>query len=143
MPVDWTAQALWHVIETEGDQCLTYHLTNPCPDTMERLREWVNEVVRETNEKLAFEVIHRLEGSTTPLEGMAHSAFQHYRTYLKHQPTFDRTNTERATREAVPFPKFGPGLYRKLLNYARAQRWRGALSRQSLNQPAQPDAAAV
>lgn len=141
VPVDWTARALWHIVETEGDRCQTYHLTNPYPDTVGRLKEWVNGVIRESNTE--FEVVRELDGTPSTLEGIAHSAFQHYRVYLKHQPTFDRTNTERATLKAVPFPKLGPELYAKLLNYARSQRWRGALSRHALKAIPQPDAAAV
>jgi len=141
VPVDWTARALWHIVETEGDRCQTYHLTNPYPETVGRLKEWVNDIIRESNTE--FEVVHVLDGTPTALEGIAHSAFQHYRVYLKHQPEFDRTNTERATQMAVPFPKLGPELYRKLLNYARSQRWRGALSRHSLNSIPHRDAVAV
>jgi thioester reductase-like protein len=141
VPVDWTASALWHIVETEGDRCQTYHMTNPYPDTVGRLKEWVNGVIRESNTE--FEVVRELDGTPSTLEGIAHSAFQHYRVYLKHQPTFDRTNTERATLKAVPFPKLGPELYAKLLNYARSQRWRGALSRHALKAIPQPDAAAV
>ncbi len=141
VPVDWTARALWHIIETEGDRCLTYHLTNPYPDTVGRLKEWVNEIIRESN--IEFEVVPELDGTPSTLEGIAHSAFQHYRVYLQHQPIFDRTNTVRATDTAVPFPKLGPELYSKLLNYARAQRWRGALSRHALKRIPQPDAAVV
>jgi thioester reductase-like protein len=141
VPVDWTAEALWHIIETEGDRCLTYHLTNPYPDTVGYLKGWVNDVIRESN--VEIEVVKELDGTPSTLEGIAHSAFQHYRVYLQHQPTFDRANTERATMQAVPFPKLGPELYAKLLNYARAQRWRGALSRHALRGAPQPDVAAV
>ncbi|MCC6486889.1 MAG: SDR family oxidoreductase [Candidatus Hydrogenedentes bacterium] len=141
VPVDWTAKALWHVIQTEGDRCLTYHLTNPYPDTVGRLKEWVNQIVSESN--VEFDVVRELDGTPSPLEGIAHNAFQHYRVYLKHQPVFDRTNTVRATGEAVPFPQLGSDLYERLLNYARAQRWRGALSSRALKHTAQPDAAAV
>lgn len=141
VPVDWTAEALWHIIETEGDCCQTYHLTNPYPDTVGCLKEWVNGIIRDSN--IEFEVVQELDGTPSTLEGIAHSAFQHYRVYLKHQPIFDRTNTVRATSEAVPFPKLGPELYGKLLNYARAQRWRGALSRHALKSAPEPDVAAV
>ena len=47
--MDWTAEALWRIIETEGDRCLTYHLTNPYPDTVGYLKGWVNDLVRESN----------------------------------------------------------------------------------------------
>ncbi|GMW00296.1 MAG: hypothetical protein AMXMBFR84_14340 [Candidatus Hydrogenedentota bacterium] len=123
VPVDWTAKALWHIIEAEGASGHAYHLTNPNAHPVGELKDWVNTLIHDQG--LRFELVDRLDDATTTLENIAHNAFRHYRCYLKQQPDFDRTNTDRALNGTLPFPEIGPDTYSVLLDYARSQRWKG------------------
>lgn len=123
VPVDWVAKALWTIVETEGANGHTYHLTNPTPSTQQRLLEWANHWM--SSSKVSLEYVSRLEGDISPLEQAANVSFRLYRSYLQYEPIFDRTNTDRALNGSLDFPKLGQDFYKQLLDFARAERWRG------------------
>jgi thioester reductase-like protein len=123
VPVDWVSKALWTIIETDGASGNTYHLTNPTPSTQQRLLEWANQWMSVS--KVSLEYVSRLEGDVSPLEQAANVSFRLYRSYLQYEPVFDRTNTDRALNGSLEFPKLGQDFYQQLLDFARAERWRG------------------
>jgi hypothetical protein len=47
------------------------------------------------------------------------------------EPVFDRTNTDRALGGALPFPEVSPEYFVRLLETARAQRWRSVFDTRS------------
>ena len=122
VPADWSAKALWHIIETEGPSGLTYHLTNPNPITHSSLREWATTCL---GNDVQIEFVHRLEGRLSRLEVAANASFRLYRGYMQHEPMFDLANTRRALDGALPFPELGPDFYMTLLEYARKHQWQG------------------
>ncbi len=123
VPVDWTARALWQIIETDGPAGHTYHLTNPKPVTHQSLLEWANKHLSPAMTRI--QAVDKLNGNATGIEEVCRAAFAHYFPYMHGEPQFDRTNTDRALAGHVPFPEVGPELYTKLLEFARANRWRG------------------
>lgn len=123
VPVDWAAEALWRLIETEGASGQTYHLTNPAPVTHENLREWANELLRPCN--IRIEATERLDGDGSRFEWVAHSTLRHYLPYMQCEPLFDRTNTDKVLGDSLPFPHIGPEFYDTLMAFARERRWQG------------------
>lgn len=119
--VDWTAKALWHIIDNEGPSNQVYHLTNNDPISLRSLETWTRFLL----EPAGFDVrlVRELEGDISSLEAIFETRFKHYRAYFEGEPIFDRTNTDRALDGALPLPEFGPELYTTLLAYARECRW--------------------
>ncbi len=119
VPVDWTAEALWSIIEADGPSAKTYHLTNPNPVSHHSVREWANAYLKPANVRIDF-LAHDGGG-----EDVSPGSLREYAAYLQDEPCFDRTNTEQALAGTLPFPEVGPALYVELLEYARLRRWRG------------------
>lgn len=120
-PVDWTAEALWHIIDAEGPSGKTYHLTNPEPPTQGGILEWANRIL----EEVSFEPCMSLGKDLTRAESLIRAALRNYSGYLHEEPVFDRTNTDRALGGKLPFPVFGPDFCGTLIEYARKHNWRG------------------
>lgn len=121
VPVDWSARAMWHIIETDGPSGQTYHLTNPKPITHLSLQHWATSYLGLKEIRL----VDRLESPYTALEVAANSAFRLYEGYMKGEPEFDVSNTLRALGDALSFPRVGPELYTTMLKFARERRWEG------------------
>lgn len=126
VPVDWTARAMWHIIETEGAANKTYHLTDPGSTTLGDLLEWVN--ARLDHAGLRFEIVREITGTVHAIEQMARSAFQYYRPYAYRQPRFDMANTLRATESHIPLPEVHHDFLDRLYQFARARRWKSVLT---------------
>jgi thioester reductase-like protein len=126
VPVDWTAKALWQIIEREGASNQAYHLTDASGATLSELFEWVNNLVAEYG--LRFELVEYLNGSASNIENMARAALAHYRPYAFRQPRFDMANTLRATGAALELPAPHQDYFGHLYHFARARKWKGALS---------------
>lgn len=123
VPVDWTAKALWHIIEAEGPAGQVYHLTNPEPLRHDDLQVWCNGLLLESQK--AFELVPAIEGEMTSLEALIERSFRNYRPYyLCDEPQFDRANTDRALDGSHPFPALTPGYFQILVDYARSARWK-------------------
>jgi len=122
VPADWSAKALWEIIDGEGPSGETYHLTNPNPVTHKSLQEWAATCL---GNDVQIEFGERLEGRLSRLELAANSSFRLYRGYMQYEPVFDCANTQRALNGALHFPKLGPNFYMSLLDFARKQNWQG------------------
>jgi len=126
VPVDWTAKALWHIVENEGASNQTYHLTDASGVTLGDMLSWVNTFLEDTG--MRFELVRELSGSLHALEQMARSAFQYYRPYAFRQPRFNMNNTLRATQATLPLPTVQHDSFDRLFQFARSRRWKGALA---------------
>jgi thioester reductase-like protein len=121
VPVDWTAAALWRIIEKEGPSGQVYNLTHPAPLAVGHLLEWANAKVAELG--VTFESgDHGGEG--TLLERMAQLQLRHYNPYLKYEPAFDRSNTDKALDGSLPFPEMDANFLDMLFHFASSQGWR-------------------
>ncbi|OQA28751.1 MAG: Linear gramicidin synthase subunit D [Verrucomicrobia bacterium ADurb.Bin345] len=123
IPVDWTAKALWQIVEADGASGHTYHLTNPKPVSHASLLDWANKIL--CSKGMRFEFVDEVGADANGLEEACRAAFSHYSPYLQGEPRFDRANTDRALGDSLPFPEIGPDLYVRLLSFAKGQRWRG------------------
>lgn len=123
IPVDWTARALWTIIEREGPSGHVYHLTNPHPVTHGMIQEWANALLRRAN--MQVNLVDAIEGRMSPLEAILSARLRNYDAYLLEEPHFDRTNTDRALNGAVPFPVLDGRQFDKLMAFARMRKWRG------------------
>ncbi len=126
IPVDWTAKALWTIIDREGPSGQVYHLTSPRPVTHEMILAWANRLLKPANIQVAF--VDNIEGKMSSLEAILSSRLQNYHPYLMDEPQFDRTNTDRALNGSLPFPEINIDQFDKLLVFARAQQWRSLFS---------------
>lgn len=126
VPVDWTAKAMWHIIENEGASNRTYHLTDTGGATLADVFAWGNNLVEAFG--VRFELVRELSGPVSALENMARSALAHYRPYAFRQPRFNMDNTLRATKAHLEAPAMSGDVFEKLYHFARARRWKGVLS---------------
>ncbi|HRK33638.1 MAG TPA: SDR family oxidoreductase [Candidatus Hydrogenedentes bacterium] len=126
VPVDWTAKALWTIIENDGPSNQTYHLTDASGITLGDMLGWVNAHLDDAG--LRFELVKELTGAVHVVEQMARSAFQYYRPYAFRQPRFNMSNTLRATQATLPLPPVQEDTFDRLFHFARSRHWKGALS---------------
>ncbi len=126
VPVDWTATALWKIIEHEGPNNGTYHLTDATGATLGDMMGWVNNFIEPAG--LRFELTDYLNGSATAIENMARAALAYYKPYAFRQPRFDMANTIKATSAHIDLPLPHHEYFDVLYHFARARRWKGALS---------------
>ena len=126
VPVDWTAKAIWHIIENEGTSGQTYHLADPGGATFGDLFAWVNHVLAEFGAR--FELVPGLDGTGSAFENMARAALGHYRPYTFRQPRFDMANALRATRGQLATPAIDRNYFDTIYRFACARRWQGAFS---------------
>jgi thioester reductase-like protein len=129
IPVDWSVQAMWHIIEAEGPSGQAYHLTNPNPPCHEMFRWWAMTFLADAGIDVAF--VPSLEGPLTSLEALYDGRMANYAPYMFGEPVFDRTNTDRALDGAVPFPSMDAAFLNQLLAYAREQKWRSLFDSRS------------
>jgi thioester reductase-like protein len=121
-PVDWTAEAMWGIIEAEGASGHTYHLTNPDPPSHEYLAEWGNGILSELGMRIECAPQKAAEGGT--FKRAMRGRYEHFEGYLVSEPDFDRTNTDRALGDSLPFPTIDHVHLTRMYLYAREQRWR-------------------
>ncbi|MCC6155045.1 MAG: SDR family oxidoreductase [Candidatus Hydrogenedentes bacterium] len=126
VPVDWTASALWKIVEHEGPNNGTYHLTDATGLNLGDMMGWVNNFIEPAG--LRFELTDYLNGSATAIENMARAALAHYKPYAFRQPRFDMANTLRATSAHLDLPLPHHEYFDVLYHFARSRRWKGALS---------------
>ena len=141
VPVDWCAEALWHIVEHDAASGLVYHLTHPVPVPQKDLLDWANSYLDTTT--FRFEGVESIDQKGSPLERMAQFQLRHYRPYLQDEPLFDRTHTERALNGAVPFPETNADFFDTLFSYARTQEWRTIFSQQEVMAHRSPKTTAI
>ncbi|NQV36249.1 MAG: SDR family oxidoreductase, partial [Phycisphaeraceae bacterium] len=121
VPADYVAQAMWHIL-LQGHTG-TFHLTHPNPVPMSLLRDRVKRVFEVAGACLvsveAFE-----KNPPTRLESLYQKAGNYYEPYLREEPVFDRTRTEKALAESgLDVPDIDDALFDRLVAYARQANW--------------------
>jgi len=129
VPVDWTASALWDLVEREGASGKTYHLANPLPPTMQTLSEWAKSRLNQHGAEIVF--LASLDpADLSPTEQYIHSLSSMFLQYIsRSEPRFDRTNTDAGLDGSAPFPAVDGAYFDTLLDYARARQWESAFAR--------------
>lgn len=122
IPVDWTARALWTIIENEGPSGEVYHLTNPQPIGHETVQALVNYMLAPRG--IQVDMVDELDDTASSLERMFSQSLANYKPYMGSEPVFDRANTDRALRGAEPFPELDAAYFAKLLAFAQENNWR-------------------
>jgi thioester reductase-like protein len=91
VPVDWVAAVMAHVVQSPAGRGRTYHLTHPHPVTIDLTGRLVQEAV-ETYSRPATADDPDLCDERWFAETMREQ-LDIYQSYLRNDPTFDRTNT--------------------------------------------------
>lgn len=91
VPVDWVAAVIAHVVQQPGGRGRTYHLTHPRPVAMDTIGRLVQEAV-ETYSRAAKADDPDLCDERWFAETMREQ-LDVYQSYLRNDPTFDRSNT--------------------------------------------------
>lgn len=131
VPVDWTAQALWRILEREGASGKVYNLTHPQPVVLQEMLAWANHRLQGSGITFEHGVLNGKKG--TPIERVAQLQLRHYLPYLQEEPLFDRTNTDQALNGALPFPATDMKFFDRLYDYASAQGWRSVFQEPASN----------
>lgn len=116
VPVDWVSAAIAHVVQTPAARGRTYHLTNPRPVPIETIARTVEEAVKATLPEPA-ERQESQDGSW--LAENLLGQMDVYRTYLRDDPVFDRTNVD-AVAAHLPCPELDAPTLRKMADFAIA-----------------------
>jgi len=121
VPVDYVADAVWHILEQKKSG--TYHITNPSPLKLSELRRIFADLFGIPGAKFASrDDFQKTQASR--LERMYQEAAAYYDPYLRAEPVFDRTNTDRVLRGAdLKAPQMDAAFFSRLLNYAREVKW--------------------
>lgn len=130
VPADYVARAAWHILKAGRPG--TYHLTNPDPLPLSTLRDIFVDLFAIPGARLVSEEELRRR---TPdrFEAMYRKASAQYKPYLVAEPFFDRTNTDRALRDApLTLPEMNTAFFGRLLDYARQAKWGKANEKASL-----------
>lgn len=127
--VDWTAQAMMRIVDTEGPNGHTYHLTNPNPPTHAFLVEWGNRILAEAGMKIEF--ADRGPAAGPSFKQAMRGNYEQFEAYLETEPVFDRTNTDRALGGALPFPHVDLPHLDNMIEYARSNRWRSIFGKRA------------
>jgi thioester reductase-like protein len=117
VPVDWVSAAIAHVVQTPAARGRTYHLTNPRPVRVETIARTVEEAVKASlPEPVASD--KRQDGAW--LAENLIGQMDVYRTYLRDDPVFDRTNTAAVTAH-LPCPELDAATLRRMADFAIAR----------------------
>jgi thioester reductase-like protein len=121
MPVDIAAEMIWKIMQSQTAG--VYHITHPQPISLKRLRDIFVELFDLPRAQLVSpeDFAHH---KPSRYERMFQKASLFYQPYLRHEPAFDRTQTERALSEADRrIPALDLTFFRRLLDYARRRNW--------------------
>jgi len=114
VPVDWVSAAMAHIVQTPAARGRTFHLTNPRPVPMEVIARVAEEAVRA---RLTVQAAPQERQDGTWLANNLITQMDVYRTYLRDDPVFDRTNTA-AVAAHLPCPELDETTLRKLADFA-------------------------
>lgn len=121
VPADYVAETAWHILiaGTPG----TYHLTNPRPMPLARLRDVFAELFGVPGARFAVQDEFRVK-QANKLERMYQKGASVYAPYLASEPVFDRTQADAALRDlGAEIPAMDLTFFRRLLAFARRADW--------------------
>jgi 2-alkyl-3-oxoalkanoate reductase len=123
IPVDWAAAQLLDAIETDGASGKTYHITHPQPTNMGAIAAWLNELFADSGVRI------ELTASMEDLDGIMQRATKMLKGYVMHEPTFDRTHIDGATRHGAECPPITNAYLTTLYRYAKSRDWKSVFDR--------------
>ncbi|MFM7108492.1 MAG: SDR family oxidoreductase [Planctomycetaceae bacterium] len=116
VPVDWVSAAIAHVVQNPSARGRTYHLTNPRPVPIETIARTVEDAVKASLPE-PTERAETQDGAWLAQNLLGQMDV--YRTYLRDDPVFDRTNIE-SVAPHLPCPDLDAATLRKLADFAIA-----------------------
>lgn len=128
-PADWSAAAMWRIIDKAGANNQTYHLTNPNPPTHVDMVDWGNSILQAADIHLEFTEDYC--DKATSFQQALRGKYEHFEGYLDYEPQFDRSNTDAVLGDELPFPELSDDVMNRLLAYARDNRWRSIFGKRS------------
>lgn len=121
IPVDIAADMIWRI--TQNQRPGVYHITNPEPISLARLRDIFVELFDIPLAKFVEEEDF-IRKKKSRYELMYQKASSLYSPYFRHEPVFDRTNTEEELgRSESAVPAMDLEYFQRLLAYARDVNW--------------------
>jgi thioester reductase-like protein/predicted lipid carrier protein YhbT len=133
IPIDIASKMIWEIIKSNRPG--TYHITNPNPISLARLREIFVELFDIPLTRFVDEddFTHQ---KASRYELMYKKTSSLYTPYLCDEPVFDRTCADKViSGSEFEIPELNVEFFRTLLNYARQEKW-GQDRSQTAEQPA-------
>ncbi|MDT8301191.1 MAG: hydroxysteroid dehydrogenase-like protein 2 [Sedimentisphaerales bacterium] len=121
IPVDIAAEMIWKIIQSRRPG--VYHITNPEPISLARLREIFIKLFNIPQARFVEEEDFTRKKKSR-YELMYQKASSFYLPYLRHEPVFDRTFTEKALgKNESDVPAMDLKYFQRLIAYAREVNW--------------------
>ncbi len=121
IPVDIASDMIWRI--TQNRQSGVYHITNPEPISLACLRDIFVKLFDIPRAKFVEEKDF-VRKKSSRYELMYKKASSLYSPYFRHEPIFDRINTEEALGKSESVvPGMDLDYFQKLLTYARNVNW--------------------
>jgi hypothetical protein len=92
VPVDWVSAVIAHAVQMPAARGRTYHLTHPEPLSMDTIGRLIQEAVETYSQDASPDDPDLCDEDW--FAEMLKSQLDIYRSYLRNDPTFDRTGTE-------------------------------------------------
>jgi nucleoside-diphosphate-sugar epimerase len=121
IPVDYVAQAAIRIIEDPQNHNKIFHLTHPSPPT----HQWTLDLICKRFKLGGFRFSGAGAPFTQPRNHIERMVWRQMQTILFHfanNPLFDRTNTDKATKD-LRVPPITEDFVHKLLDYAIEMDW--------------------
>ncbi|MBN2591484.1 MAG: SDR family oxidoreductase [Sedimentisphaerales bacterium] len=121
IPIDIASKMIWYIIKSNKPG--VYHITNPNPISLDKLREIFIELFDIPRARFVDEKDFKRKKASR-YELMYKKVSSLYMPYLCEEPIFDRTFTEQVVSgDIFEIPEMNLVFFRKLLNYARKEQW--------------------
>ncbi len=128
IPADYAAKAMWHILSRKSTG--TYHITNPFPPTLSKLRDIFLDLFGIDGKLVDERDFENNKPSRSELLFMKVNS--HYAPYLASEPIFDRTNTDAALSDAdFHMRSLDASYFTQLVKFARSVQWGKAKLRQA------------
>ena len=120
IPVDYFVNATIQIIENcqEGG---IFHLTNSSQTTMKTVAKYYSQLMKVRGVEIIYG-LHPVNALRNPAEELFDRFIEPYRPYLSDQRKFDRTNTDRLTKDLKP-PEFTYEIFKICMEYAFKVNW--------------------
>jgi len=120
IPVDYFVNATIQIIENcqEGG---IFHLTNSSQTTMKTVAKYYCQLMKVRGVEIIYG-LHPENALRNPAEELFDRFIEPYRPYLSDQRKFDRTNTDRLTKDLKP-PEFTYEIFKICMEYAFKVNW--------------------
>lgn len=115
VPVDWVSAVIAHAVQMPAARGRTYHLTHPEPLSMDAIGRLIQEAVETYSQSASPDDPDLCDEGW--FAEMLSTQLDIYRSYLRNDPTFDRTATEAITAH-LPCPALDMANLMKMARFA-------------------------